>query len=409
MVLDDAERGEIHKLCASWSGQGLRVLGVATKELPAQRAAGYHWTAADECDMTFEGFLLFLDRPKASAASSIANLARLGVHLKIITGDNHLVAQQTAQAVQMPVVSVITGAELNGMSDEALWQRADQTDIFAEVDPSQKERIILALKKTGHVVGYMGDGINDASALHAADVGVSVDSAVDVAKQAADLVLLEQDLGVLGEGIELGRKSFINTLKYILTATSGNFGNMFSMAGTSLFLPFLPLLPKQILFENLLSDVPSMAIGTDNVDPELLQRPRRWSVGFLRDFMVAFGLTSSIFDYLTFGVLLFVVRAAPEQFRTAWFVESLLTELCVTLVVRTARPFYRSQPGRWLALATAAVAGVAVLALNSPLGALLGFTSLPGYLVLLILAIVALYVLGTEVTKRFFYRRHRLA
>jgi Mg2+-importing ATPase len=201
----------------------------------------------------------------------------------------------------------------------------------------------------------------------------------------------------------------MNTLKYILTATSGNFGNMFSMAGTSLFLPFLPLLPKQILFENLLSDVPSMTIGTDNVDAELLERPRRWNIDFLRDFMVVFGLTSSVFDYLTFGVLLFVVHAAPDQFRTAWFVESLLTELCITLVVRTVRPFYRSRPGRWLVLATGAVVGVVVLVLNSPLSALLGFAPLPGYLVLLILGIAALYVLATEVAKRSFYRRHRLA
>ncbi|HEX9115155.1 MAG TPA: magnesium-translocating P-type ATPase [Anaerolineae bacterium] len=405
VALDDAGRDEIQQRYATWSSQGLRVLGVATKALPAPRSAGQHWTAADECDMTFEGCLLFLDRPKASAASSIANLARLGVHLKIITGDNRLVARQTAQAVQMPVASVITGAELNGMSDEALWQRAEQADIFAEVDPSQKERIILALKKKGHVVGYMGDGINDASALHAADVGVSVDSAVDVARQAADLVLLQQDLGVLAEGIELGRKSFVNTIKYIFTSSSGNFGNMFSMAGTSLFLPFLPMLPKQILFQNLLSDVPAMTIGTDNVDPELVEQPRRWNMRFIRNFMVVFGLTSSIFDYLTFGVLLFVVHAAPDQFRTAWFLESLLTELCVTLVVRTWRPFYRSRPGRWLVLATAAVAGVAVLVLNSPLGALLGFTPLPGSLILLILGITALYILATEVAKRGFYRR----
>jgi Mg2+-importing ATPase len=405
VALDEAGRDEIRGRYATWSGQGLRVLGVATRELPAQRSAGQHWSAADECDMTFEGFLLFLDRPKASAASSIANLTRLGVRLKIITGDNRLVAQQTAQAVQMPAASVITGAELNAMSDAALWQRAEHTDIFAEVDPTQKERIILALKKTGHAVGYMGDGINDAPALHAADVGISVDSAVDVARQAADLVLLEQDLGVLAQGIELGRNTFANTLKYIFTTTSANFGNMFSMAGTSLFLPFLPMLPKQILFENLLSDVPSMAIATDNVDPELVERPQRWDISFIRKFMVVFGLTSSVFDFLTFGVLLLVVRAAPAQFQTAWFLESLLTELCVTLIVRTRRPFYRSRPGRWLVLATLAIAVVSAVVVYSPLGGLLGFVAPSTGTLLLILGITVLYVLTTELVKRAFYRR----
>ncbi len=401
--LDDGGRDEIRQRYATWSGQALRVLGVATRELPAQETPGHHWSADDECDMTFEGFLLLLDRPKASAPSSIANLGRLGVSLKVITGDNKLVARQTAKAVQMPAAEVMTGAELNTISDEALWQRAEHTDIFAEVDPSQKERIILALKKTGHVVGYMGDGVNDAAALHTADVGISVDSAVDVAREAADLVLLQQDLGVLGEGIALGRKTFANTLKYIFTSSSANFGNMFSMAGTSIFLPFLPMLPKQILFQNFLSDVPSMTIAADNVDPELVEGPQRWDMSFIRNFMVVFGLNSSIFDYLTFAVQLFVIHAAPAQFQTAWFLESMFTELAIILVVRTRRPFYRSRPGRWLTLVSLASAVAALAVPYTPLGALLGFTPLPSLHIMLLLCIVALYLAANEIVKHFFY------
>ena len=244
------------------------------------------------------------------------------------------------------------------MSDEALLKRVNEVDVFAEVEPNQKERIILALKKAKNVVGYMGDGINDASALHAADVGISVDSAVDVAKDAADIVLLEKTLAVLVQGVREGRTTFANTLKYVFMATSANFGNMFSMAGASLFLPFLPLLPKQILLTNLLTDFPEMTIATDNVDKELVEKPRRWNISFIRNFMMTFGLLSSVFDYLTFGVLFFILHASPEEFRAGWFLESVISASLVVLVVRTRMPFFKSIPGKYLLTATLLVISV---------------------------------------------------
>jgi Mg2+-importing ATPase len=290
------------------------------------------------------------------------------------------------------------------MGDDALRNRAGSVDLFAEVEPNQKERIVLALKKAGNVVGYMGDGINDASALHAADVGLSVEGAVDVAKEAADIVLLERDLGVLLDGVRQGRLTFANTLKYILMATSANFGNMFSMAGVSLFLPFLPLLPKQILLGNLLTDFPEMTIATDNVDPEVAERPRRWDIAFLRRFMVVFGLLSSLFDYATFGLLLWVLRADPNQFRTGWFLESVVSASVVVLVVRTRRPFFRSRPGRALALATAAVVAATLVLPLTPLAGPFELVQLPAKFFAALLGVVVLYGLSAEAAKHFFYR-----
>ena len=296
--------------------------------------------------MTLLGFLIVQDPPKPGILETINRLADLGVTLKIITGDNHLIAGTIARQVGMANTVVLTGQEMRLMSPEALMQRAQEVDIFAEVEPNQKERIILALKKAGNVVGYMGDGINDASALHAADVGISVDSAVDVAKEAADIVLLEQDLNVLVQGVQEGRKTFANTLKYVFMATSANFGNMFSMAGASLLLPFLPLLPTQILLTNLLTDFPEMTIATDSVDRELVDRPHRWDIGFIRRFMFFFGILSSVFDYLTFGALIFILGATPELFRTGWFQESVISAVMIVLVIRTRRPFIKSRPGK---------------------------------------------------------------
>jgi Mg2+-importing ATPase len=398
------------------------VLGVASREVPTDPPSDplggavrpgsgspadhqVRYSRDDECDLVFDGFLLFFDPPKPGAAEAIADLARLGVQLKIITGDNRLVAQHLANVVGLPAGGVLTGADLNALRDEALWHAAERTTLFVEVDPNQKERLILALRKMGHVVGYMGDGINDAPALHAADVGLSVDSAVDVAKEAADFVLLRQGLDVLREGIEEGRTTFANTLKYVFTTTSANFGNMFSMAGASLFLPFLPLLAKQILLNNFLSDIPGMTIAGDSVDPELVERPRRWDIRFIRNFMILFGLVSSLFDYVTFGVLILVLRATPEVFRTVWFIESLLTELVIALVVRTRRPFFRSRPGRWLLLSTLAVTAVTFVLPYLPFSSYLGFVPLSPWLLGLVVAITAGYVLASEVAKRYFYRR----
>jgi len=399
--MDETHRKQVEQRYEEWSGQGYRVLGVAVKTVPKKAV----YARSEELDLTFCGFLLFFDPPKPDVRETIADLNRMGVSLKIITGDNDLVARHTADAVGMPVTGMLTGAQLDELHDEALWRLAESTNLFAEVDPNQKERIILSLQKTGHVVGYLGDGINDAPALHAADVGISVDTAVDVAKEAADLVLLERDLAVLKHGIEQGRCTFANTLKYVFTTTSANFGNMLSMAGASAFLPFLPLLPKQILLNNFLSDFPAMTIATDTVDAELVEKPRRWDIKFIRNFMLVFGSISSVFDYMTFGTLLFVVRASPEEFRTAWFIESLLTELLVALVVRTRRPFFRSKPGKYLWLSTVLVAAVALLTPYLPFANLFGFIPLPLPLMLLVLGITVAYVLATEMAKRIFYAR----
>ncbi len=401
-TLDAAARAQIEKLFADYSQSGFRVLAVSCKELPGKTAC----TRADEAALTFLGFLRFLDPPKDGIQRTLADLLALGIRVKVITGDNRLVAAHVAQSVGMREPLVVTGNELNELGDEALWHKAEKADIFAEIDPNQKERIVLALKKRGHVVGYLGDGINDAAALHAADVGISVDQAVDVAKDAADFVLLEHDLDVLRAGVEQGRKTFANTLKYIAITTSANFGNMISMAVASLALPFLPLLAKQILLNNFLSDIPAMAIASDNVDRELIERPRRWAIRNLRSFMAIFGSISSVFDFLTFGVLLWVYQAGPELFRTGWFVELLMTELLITLVVRTYRPFYRSTPGRMLWMATLAMAAVTVLVPYLPGVSIFGFEPLPPGLLVVLLAITALYVSASELAKRLIYREH---
>ncbi len=398
-----AVRGAIERRFEALSNSGLRVLGIAYRTLYERTAM----TREDETDMTFLGFVVFHDAPKADATATVKALGSLGVSLKIVTGDNRLVAANVAREVGLATELVLTGAELRETSDEALIHQVGSVDVFAEVEPNQKERIISALRKAGHVVGYLGDGINDASALHVADVGISVSSAVDVAKGAADIVLLEKDLGVLADGIEEGRRTFANTLKYVFMATSANFGNMFSMAGASLFLPFLPLLPRQILLMNLLTDLPEMTIATDCVDPELVDRPRRWNVAFIRRFMLTFGLVSSVFDFLTFGVLILLLRAGPELFRAGWFLESVVSASVVVLVIRTRRPFLKSVPGRALLATTLAIAAITFLVPLTPLGTLFGFGRLPAVFYPAILGIVLLYIAAAEGTKRLFYRSVR--
>jgi Mg2+-importing ATPase len=294
------------------------------------------------------------------------------------------------------------------MSDTALLKRVTDVDVFAETEPNQKERIILALRKAGNVVGYMGDGINDASALHAADVGISVESAVDVAKDAADIVLLEKDLGVLVHGVREGRMTFANTLKYVFMATSANFGNMFSMAGVSLVLPFLPLLPKQILLTNLLTDFPEMTIATDRVDSEMVDHPRRWDIKAIRQFMIIFGIVSSVFDYLTFGVLLLLLHATQDQFRTGWFVESVVSASLIVLVIRSRKPFFRSTPGKYLLIATLSIVGVTLILPFTPLAGLFGFTQLPVLFLLLIGVIIVAYIITAEIAKTIFYEKVKI-
>jgi Mg2+-importing ATPase len=388
----------------TYSEQGYRVLGLAVRDVTGDPII----TKDDEQQMTFIGFLLLEDPPKPDALDAITELKRLGVALKIITGDNRLVAGRMGRHMGVERPTVLTGEELRGLSDTALLQRVGEVDIFAETEPNQKERILAALRKAGNVVGYLGDGINDASALHTADVGISVEGAVDVAKEAADIVLLERDLDVLAQGVRLGRQTFANTLKYVFITTSANFGNMVSMAGASLFLPFLPLLPKQILLNNFLSDVPSMTIATDSVDREQVDRPRRWDIRFIRNFMLVFGLVSSVFDYLTFGVLLFWLRATEREFQTGWFIESLMTELFIVLVVRTRGRFYRSRPGRLLLISTLLVAAMTVFLPYTPLGVLFGFVPLPPQFVLLLLGITGGYLVASEMVKAWFFRRFAL-
>ena len=297
--------------------------------------------------------------------------------MKIITGDNRLVAASVSQQMGLSSTKILAGPELHQLSDGALLHQVVGVDVFAEIEPNQKERIILALKKAGNVVGYMGDGINDASALHAADVGISVDSAVDVAKEAADIVLLEKDLGVLVQGVREGRTTFANTLKYVFMATSANFGNMFSMAGASLFLPYLPLLPAQILLTNLMTDFPEMTIATDSVDSEMVDHPRRWDIVAIRKFMITFGLVSSVFDFLTFGALLLILQATQDQFRTGWFLESVISASLIVLVIRSRKPFFKSRPAKYLLIATLATVAVTVALPYTPLGPLFGFSRVP--------------------------------
>ncbi len=398
--LDPGHRDAILRLYEAYSGQGLRVLGVAVRSVDPRPA----YSRDDETTMTFAGLLTFADPPKAGVTEVVADLAALGVELKIITGDNRLVAMHTAESIGLPVRGVLTGAGLNELRDEALWHQANRVTIFAEVDPNQKERIIRALQRTGRVVGYMGDGINDAPSLHAADVGISVDTAVDVAKEAADFVLLRRDLAVLREGITQGRTTFANTLKYVYMATSANFGNMFSMAGASLFLPFLPLLPKQILLINFLTDLPEMMIARDNVDETVVRRPRRWDVAGIRRFMLVFGPLSSVFDYLTFGALLWLARAGPSLFRAGWFVESVLSASLVIFVLRTPLPVTRSRPSRAMLAAAALVGAAAVLIPYSPLAGVLGFAPLPLPLLLALGAVTAAYLASAEFAKNIFSR-----
>ncbi len=396
-----AVRDRIQQHFQEFSRKGFRTLGIACKNMGSESRI----SKDDEAGMLFSGFLVLFDPPKPEIIEAIASLKNLGVALKIITGDNHLVAANVSQLMGLAKTRIITGLDLNQLSDAALLKRVADVDVFAEIEPNQKERIILALRKAGNVVGYMGDGINDASALHAADVGISVESAVDVAKDAADIVLLEKDLSVLVEGVREGRTTFANTLKYVFMATSANFGNMFSMAGISLFLPFLPLLPKQILLTNLLTDFPEMTIATDRVDREMVEYPRRWDIKAIRQFMITFGIVSSVFDYLTFGVLLIILHATQEQFRTGWFLESVVSASLIVLVIRSRKPFFKSRPGKYLLIATLLTTIVTLILPFTPLGEVFGFIPLPISFLLIIGVIILFYIITAEMVKTFFYKK----
>ena len=394
-------KDQIEKHFEEFSDQGFRTLGIAYKNIVSDPVINKD----DETGMTFLGFLTLFDPPKGNIAETIASLKKLGVSLKVITGDNHLVAASISKKMGLSDNKIVTGPQLRDMSDGALLRSVDKVDVFAEIEPNQKERIIIALRKAGNVVGYIGDGINDASALHAADVGISVDTAADVAKDAADIVLLDKDLRVLIEGVREGRTTFANTLKYVFMATSANFGNMFSMAGVSLFIPFLPLLPKQILLTNLMTDFPEMTIATDNVDNEMIDHPRRWDIKAIRKFMITFGLVSSIFDYLTFGLLLLVLNASEAQFRTGWFLESVVSASLIVLVIRSRQPFFKSKPGKYLLITTLSIVFITLILPFTPIGTIFGFVPLSFTTYLLLLLIVVIYIAAAEITKTYFYKK----
>ncbi|WP_448810124.1 magnesium-translocating P-type ATPase [Agromyces bauzanensis] len=400
MVPIDRMRPALAARFAELSAEGLRVLAVATRVFhdPAPVL-----TPADESGLTLAGILAFRDAPKSDAAASISSLEGMGVSVRLITGDNRLVAAAVGRSVGLETSRVLTGPEIDGFDDAALVTHVKDVAIFAEVEPLQKRRILTALRASGETVGYLGDGINDAPALHAADVGISVDTAVDVAKQAAAVVLLAKSLAVLADGIRLGRATFANTLKYVRVTTSANFGNMLSMAVASLFLSFLPLLPRQILLLNFLSDIPATTIATDHVDPERVQEPGKWDLRGIRNFMFIFGLLSTVFDLATFGLLLWVFQAGQDLFRSSWFIESTLTELVVLLSLRTGRPVFRSRPGSALLWASAAMA-VTTIALPyvPPLATLLGLVPVPWPILASLFGLTAVYLFANEVLKRRF-------
>ncbi len=383
------------------SAQGFRVLAVAYRRLPAQE----NYTVDDEQNMTLLGFLTFFDPPLEDVGEVLKALHRDGVEVKIITGDNELVARHVCEQVGLDVGRIVLGAELEKMSDTALAHIAEQTSVFARVSPAQKNRIILALKHRSHVVGFMGDGINDAPSLHAADVGISVSSAVDVAKDAADIILLEKGLRVVHSGIIEGRKAFGNVMKYLLMGTSSNFGNMFSMAAASVFLPYLPMLPTQILLNNFLYDLSQVTIPTDHVDESYIIKPRRWDIKLIRDFMLFIGPVSSIFDFLTFFIMLQVFHAPAALFHTGWFVESLATQTLVLFIIRTAGNPLRSRPSLPLTVTVLLVVASGMLLPFTPLAAPLGFTPLPALYFLFLAGMIVTYLLLVEVVKRWLMRR----
>jgi Mg2+-importing ATPase len=413
--LADDVRKRIEQKYHDYSADGLRVLGVAYKRLKEEKAV---YSINDETDMVFLGFVAFLDPPKETAKQSIQLLTKAGIELKVLTGDNELVTRKVCEELDFEVKGIVLGTNIANMSDEALMAVVEESNIFCRVNPVQKDRIITLLKRNGHVVGYMGDGINDAPSLKTSDVGVSVDNAVDVARESADIILLKNDLTVLAEGVLEGRKTFGNTMKYIMIGVSSNFGNMFSVAGAALFLPFLPMLPVQILLNNLLYDFSQSAITTDKVDEEYVERPKRWDITFIKRFMVSLGPVSSLFDFLTFFMMLFaflpiipVVLLSdplyPERlFQTAWFIESLVSQILVVFVIRTRRPFWRSRPSKYLVIGSIVIVAFALVVPFTPIGEVFSFVAPPPLFYAALALLLGAYLLVAEVVKGWFYKRH---
>jgi P-type Mg2+ transporter len=401
-ALDDEARARCVKMFQDLSTQGYRVLAVAYRPAPQEGTYG----KLDEQGMVLRGFLTFADPPKSDVAQVLRALKDDGVQVKILTGDNELVTRHVCERVGLESGKIVLGVELDHMSDAALTHVVEHVHVFARVAPAQKNRIILALKRRKHVVGYIGDGINDAPSLHTADVGISVSTGVDVAKDAASIILLEESLQVLHSGILEGRKAFGNVIKYLLMGTSSNFGNMFSMAGAYVFLPFLPMLPSQILLNNFLYDLSQITIPTDNVDPSFIRKPQHWDIGLIRRFMVFIGPISSIFDFLTFFIMLHVFHADAVLFHTGWFVESLATQTLVLFVIRTAGSALRSRPSHPLAITTLLIVAIGVVVPYTPLATPLGFRPLPWSYFLLLVGMTAIYLLLVELVKRPLMRRY---
>lgn len=400
--LDTAQKKLLLNKADELGADGFRVLGIALRDVSYDHP---HAVLADESSLTFAGFAGFLDPPKSSAGPAMQALARSGVAVKVVTGDSEAVTRHVCVQLGVPISGVLLGAQIAEMDDEALRASVEKVNLFCRVNPAQKSRIISALKARGHVVGYLGDGINDAPALHIADVGISVNDAVDVAKQAASMILLENDLSVLHAGIQEGRRTFSNVLKYIMMATSSNFGNMFSMAAATFVLPFLPMLPLQVLLNNLLYDVSEIAIPLDSVDDQELAFPHHWDMDYIRNYMLTIGPVSSVFDLLTFYLLLLFFGEVPTKFHTGWFIESMATQVLVIFVIRTRGKPWHSRPNYWLTLTSFCTVAVAAILPLTPIASYLGFVPLPwsfyGWVILLVIA----YLLVVQWMKQWFYRR----
>ena len=404
-IVDKTVLERIHEQQNALEKEGFRVLGIAWREVSLDHSDA---VVGDEAELVFAGFTGFLDPPKESAGAALAALKESGVTVKIVTGDSELVTQHVCAQLNIPVIGVLTGKEIAQMDDSALRIKVETTNLFCRVNPSQKDRVILALKARGHVVGYLGDGINDVPSLHSADVGLSVESAVDVAKEAADMILLDQDLHVLHDGVLEGRRTFGNIMKYIMMGTSSNFGNMFSMAGAALFLPFLPMLPTQILLNNILYDLSEVPIPLDKVDAEELRKPRVLDMKFIRNFMLVIGPISSAFDFLTFYVMLTVLKANETLFQTGWFVESLSTQVLVIFIIRTRSNPFKSRAHPILVATSLTVMIIGAILPFTPLGTYFGFVAPPARFYAILAGMVVTYLAIVEVAKRGFYKWHKL-
>jgi Mg2+-importing ATPase len=402
--LTNTGREQIDRIYRVQSAGGFRTLAVCYRPVPDEMT---RFSAGDEKDMILSGFVTFIDPPKDTARESVRLLEQSGIELKILTGDNELVTKKICEEIGILVKGVLKGDDIEHLDQQALSRVVEDVTIFSRMTPVQKNRVMMALKKNGHVVGFMGDGINDAPSIREADVGISVENAVDIAKESADIILLKNDLRILNDGVLEGRRTFGNTMKYILMGTSSNFGNMFSVAGASLFLRFLPMLPIQILLNNLLYDISESTIPTDNVDESYIRTPKKWDMDFIKKFIMIFGPISSVFDFLTFFILLFVFTADAALFQTAWFVESICTQTLVIFVIRTrVVPFYRSRPSRLLVASTVLIVAVACILPFTIVGSIFGFVPLPASFFVVLTALVIGYLIIVELVKRWFYIKY---